>query len=1553
MATHRRNHILITLLALLALLPFAASTPAFAIGGTVIVNSLSDSANDNANTCTIREALQGISLAKSNSNITSYQGCTGIQAGTNTIINTITFTVSGKINVTGANGGSLPDISSNITISGPIIFDGTNNANSPIFRLSSSDTIFNMLAITVMKGSPAILMTTNSAILNIAGSSFIGNVNSGNGGAINGGGKINIAGTNFTGNQSTGGTGGAISTTGTEQLNIAGSVFNGNIAKKSGGAIFSGSPGTIVDTIFNGNIAQGSDPNGDNSDNQFDDYFTVGGGALYNNNDGGNGRKMVVIRSVFNGNIAAPYGNAGAIYNTISSVVEVRDSSFNGNISGSIGNDRQGGAILNAGAKLALDRVTFMANIVTGSGGGIAFDRTSPVTVTNSLFVANTATVKGGGLYVFNTQQGSNQRPQITLLNDTIAQNTAAQGGGIYGQDPNNSYPEVTILGNTIISGSDATGGNCAGGPFTSRGHNLDSGTSCGLTGAGNLQSANAALQAPSFNGGPLAELLSMKLGGASAALDAADPAICAADPVGNVDQRGTTRGGDGNGDGTAGCDIGSYEGDALKAGYGSTPVQPGPIDIGNVQVGTTGQTTFTIFSTGNKDLQVSAQLQGANANEFAIVSFPSTISSTAPATISCSPTGSPGARTAGLAVTTNDPAQPIVSYQLLCNATAVPVAGFSSVPAAPGPIDTGTIVIGQNKTTNLQFQETGNAALSITSMQLTGPNAAEFTVLLTNVAIANGGAAVNRTITCAPTAPGIRTATFSMTTNDPTSPSVSFNLSCTGKAPPTPLIQAGTSYAGIPADQVGPYGLALSPDGRNLYVANDGAGTLMIYDRDTVTSALSNPRSITGLNGAIRVLASPDGQNVYLTAGGTLDQVRAYARNSSSGDLAILDTVTENDSYGCFFLPCDGTVNGLSNAYGMALSPDGKYLYVSGIGNTASPENRSIVILQRSSDGGLRGLFGDPNYVGAISSPLLIGTYDLAISPDGGYLYAANYGGNPDSIVAFKRNTSTGLLTALPSNGSITATTVPKLAGVFRLEFSADGSFLYASSYDSDAIVVLKRNPVDGTLSHVVSYTDGGLDDDNATIDGLASASSAKVSPDGRYLFTTGFADNAVTVFERDETTGRLVFVQTIKRNGAGLPPLLGARDLAISSDGKAVYASGHDDDKIVTLVQPNPVPALTSLSPASATAGPGAIVLTVNGSGFVNGSVVRWNNAIDLPTTFISSSELHASVGVGLLTNAGTRAVTVRNPAPGGGFAVNSLTFTITAPAQNPVPSIEQISPQGAPAGGPALSITVSGAGFINSSQVLWNGVARLTTYISGSTLQVQVNADDVDQPGAAAITVVNPAPGGGTSNAVGFTVATPGQNPLPALDHISPASSVAAQTGGLLTVSLYGAGFVDGATAQWDGTPRPTTFVSATELQLELNGSDVDAAGQHSVAVVNPAPGGGESNAVAYTVVGIGSNPLPTLGALHVQTLAANGTITLAVDGSGFVAGVQARWNGAARTTSLASPTRILVTLTNADFVAGSGVLTTSNPAPGGGTSNELLFVVRQLMLPISRK
>jgi subtilisin family serine protease len=98
------------------------------------------------------------------------------------------------------------------------------------------------------------------------------------------------------------------------------------------------------------------------------------------------------------------------------------------------------------------------------------------------------------------------------------------------------------------------------------------------------------------------------------------------------------------------------------------------------------------------------------------------------------------------------------------------------------------------------------------------------------------------------------------------------------------------------------------------------------------------------------------------------------------------------------------------------------------------------------------------------------------------------------------------------------------------------------------------------------------------------------------------------------------------------------------------------------------------------------------------------------------------------------------------------------------NPVPTITGLNPFFATSGGPDFMLTVNGTGFVNGAVVRWNSSDRATTRDSSTRLTAIISGSDIASPGTASVTVFNPAPGGGPSNAVSFLVGTPKKVHLP---------------------------------------------------------------------------------------------------------------------------------------------------------------------------------------------
>ncbi len=365
--------------------------------------------------------------------------------------------------------------------------------------------------------------------------------------------------------------------------------------------------------------------------------------------------------------------------------------------------------------------------------------------------------------------------------------------------------------------------------------------------------------------------------------------------------------------------------------------------------------------------------------------------------------------------------------------------------------------------------------------------------------------------------------------------------------------------------------------------------------------------------------------------------------------------------------------------------------------------------------------------------------------------------------------------------------------------------------------------------------------------------------------------------------------------------------------------------------------VPAITSISPASATAGGAAFTLTVNGTNFLSSSTVNFNGNARL-TSFVSGTQLTAAILASDIATGGNFSVTVINPGLGGGSS-NAVSFTVN----NPAPTITTISPTSALAGGASFTLTVNGMGFVSTSAVSFGANARATTFVSATQLTAAISASDIATGGNFNVTVANPAPGGGTSNAVSFTV----NNPVPTITTISPASATAG--GAAFTLTVNGTGFVSTSVVNYGGNVRATTQVSSTQLTASISASDIATAGTFNVTVTNPSPGGGTSNAVSFTV----NNPVATVTSISpTSALAGGAAFTLTVNGTGFVSTSGVSYGGNVRATTQVSSTQLTASISASDIAtAGNFNVTVFNPPPGGGTSNAVNFTVTDFSIAVA--
>jgi DNA-binding beta-propeller fold protein YncE len=345
------------------------------------------------------------------------------------------------------------------------------------------------------------------------------------------------------------------------------------------------------------------------------------------------------------------------------------------------------------------------------------------------------------------------------------------------------------------------------------------------------------------------------------------------------------------------------------------------------------------------------------------------------------------------------------------------------------------------------------------------------------------------------------------------------------------------------------PSGIAMDPDGENLYVTDFHTGTILTFDRDETTGLLTRKPLAEGcmvVNGdgvncanspasslAFHVLVSPDGKNVYAQSQQGGGAITTYVRNPNTGVLTVPipsdgACVSNDGSEGGGFgaTTClDG--RGLNVPEAIGISPDGKNIYV-------NSRERAVTVFDRDQTTGLltqkAGVAGC--WVGPTSAQADCqvgegidsagGRFGLDLSPDGKNVYVAT----GDSLAIFNRDTGNGELTQPADEGacvsSLGSPCFPAGANMGApqdVAVSPDGLQVYvATAANSNAgVAVFDRDPATGLLTQKLG-ADGchtGSGTGGCTTARAMPTSTVLVSPDGKNVYANN-GGGAMAIFDR-----------------------------------------------------------------------------------------------------------------------------------------------------------------------------------------------------------------------------------------------------------------------------------------------------------------------------------------------------------------------------------------------------------------------------------------------------
>lgn len=534
------------------------------------------------------------------------------------------------------------------------------------------------------------------------------------------------------------------------------------------------------------------------------------GGGIYST---GNGTTLLLIGATLHSNQGLV--DAGGIFIDGQSSADIINSTVRDNTADSVGGINNQGELTVTGSTISGNAATDPTSI----GGGLFNGMAGAADIVNTTISGNTAGGDSGGI-----KNGGS----LTLSNVTLTDNTAPVGAGMVNNDS-------AIVKNSIIA--ENNGENCFG-AVTSEGYNLENTNTCGLNGTGDLVNTSPLLDSLADNGGPT-ETHALLYG--SPAVDGGNPGGCAdqdGSPI-STDQRGAARPLDGDGNGSAICDIGAFEAAAagspdISVTDSTSPNSDRRVEFGEVTVGFSSDQTVTVHNNGNAGLIMGSigQANGLSA-PFSIVNDTCSGQTVAPsgtctAGVRFSP-GSAGLFSNTFDIPSNDPDE---------NPVTVTVRGTGSTDPIPDISVTDTI--GDAQDLSLPFSELteGNVADGTVTIANNGYGGADLVLgtigqadpLASPFSIQNdlcSGQTLGPSETCSldvrfsPTAAGSYSDAFDIPSNDPDEDPVTVSVSGDGLSsaannPPSvfALISPANGETGLGSPVTFEWEEASDPDG-------------------------------------------------------------------------------------------------------------------------------------------------------------------------------------------------------------------------------------------------------------------------------------------------------------------------------------------------------------------------------------------------------------------------------------------------------------------------------------------------------------------------------------------------------------------------------------------------------------------------------------------------------------------------------------------------------------------------------------------------------------------
>lgn len=251
------------------------------------------------------------------------------------------------------------------------------------------------------------------------------------------------------------------------------------------------------------------------------------------------------------------------------------------------------------------------------------------------------------------------------------------------------------------------------------------------------------------------------------------------------------------------------------------------------------------------------------------------------------------------------------------------------------------------------------------------------------------------------------------------------------------------------------PVGVAVTPDGTRVYVANSQSSAVSVVD----TSTNSVVATVKVGNGPSGIAITPDG-------------TRAYVANSNASSVSVIETSNNTVA---------ATISVANNPYGVAITPDGTRAYVT-IAGSSVITNGSVAVIDTSSN--------------TVIATAVVGLVPagVAITPDGTRAYVTNSGGNAASVIDTSSNTVITRVSGLNQPAGVAIT--------------PDGTRAYVTNTGGTTVAVVDIVAADPAYNTVVAKVNVG-----------SSPWGIAITPDGTRAYVANEQSKSVSVIDTSKT--------------------------------------------------------------------------------------------------------------------------------------------------------------------------------------------------------------------------------------------------------------------------------------------------------------------------------------------------------------------------------------------------------------------------------------------------